>query len=233
MFDLFVLKESFTNGYLYQILTILSGLAIVTGILTILSKNPIVSILFLIALFGSISSYLIIIGLSFIGLSYLIVYIGAVSILFLFILMLINIRSSELQSNTTNSVMLAIFVSIIFSYVLQPSLPYNIANSYYKTFLYNNFLENLSHMMSHPSKFAGEFTTTSLSFKGLSTLDNNMSINFVTSRSWDSNLLESEHITSIGNVMYTNYNLWLLLASLILLLAMVGAIVITIKQPNK
>jgi NADH-ubiquinone oxidoreductase chain 6 len=39
-------------------------------------------------------------------------------------------------------------------------------------------------------------------------------------------------MTTIGNIMYTNYNLWLIIASFILLLAMVGAIVITIKQKN-
>ncbi|EXX74604.1 hypothetical protein RirG_049640 [Rhizophagus irregularis DAOM 197198w] len=61
-------------------------------------------------LFASISVYLILSGLTFIGFSYLIVYIGAVSILFLFILMLINIRTSELQSNNVNSIPLALFI---------------------------------------------------------------------------------------------------------------------------
>ena len=51
------------------------------GILVIISKNPIVSVLFLIGLFLCISCYLILTGLNFIGLSYLLVYIGAVSIL--------------------------------------------------------------------------------------------------------------------------------------------------------
>lgn len=219
MFDLFVVKEHFTNGYLYHILSILSALAIITGILTILSKNPIVSILFLIALFASISSYLIIIGLSFIGLVYLIVYIGAVSILFLFILMLINIRTSELQSNTTNSIMLAIIVVIFYNYTLQFSLPYNITSFRYNTILAKGFMYNPS---------SNKVKNLFLSFD-----TNSSDIYYVTSKSWDSNLLENEHITSIGNVMYTNYNLWLLLTSLILLLTMVGAIVITIKQSNK
>jgi NADH-ubiquinone oxidoreductase chain 6 len=40
-------------------------------------------------------------------------------------------------------------------------------------------------------------------------------------------------MTTIGNIMYTNYNIWLLIASFILLLAMVGAIVITIKQQQQ
>ena len=55
---------------------------------------------------------------------------------------------------------------------------------------------------------------------------------FITSKIWDGNLAESNHITAIGNIMYTNYSIWLIIASFILLLAMVGAIVITIK-PRK
>ena len=55
---------------------------------------------------------------------------------------------------------------------------------------------------------------------------------FVNNNVWDGNLAESSHITSIGNIMYTNYSMWLLLTSIILLLAMVGTIVITIKQKN-
>jgi NADH-ubiquinone oxidoreductase chain 6 len=58
-------------------------------------------------------------------------------------------------------------------------------------------------------------------------------IHFVTSKIWDGNLIEYSDITSIGNVMYSNYNMWLILASLILLLAMIGAIVITIKSSHK
>jgi NADH-ubiquinone oxidoreductase chain 6 len=62
-------------------------------------------------------------------------------------------------------------------------------------------------------------------------LDNG-EISFVTSKIWDGNLAETSHITSIGNIMYTSYSMWLILTSIILLLAMVGAIVITIKQKN-
>jgi NADH-ubiquinone oxidoreductase chain 6 len=65
---------------------------------------------------------------------------------------------------------------------------------------------------------------------GLNTDKNDLC--FITSKIWDGNLAESNHITAIGNIMYTNYNIWLIIASFILLLAMVGAIVITIK-PRK
>jgi NADH-ubiquinone oxidoreductase chain 6 len=56
-----------------------------------------------------------ILGINFIGLSYLLVYVGAVSILFLFILMLINIRISELVDNSSNSVPLAILIGVFFN----------------------------------------------------------------------------------------------------------------------
>jgi NADH-ubiquinone oxidoreductase chain 6 len=128
MNNLFLISETFTNGYISNILNIISLFAIFCAISVIVNKNPIISILFLIGLFASISSYLIILGLSFIGLSYLIVYIGAVSILFLFILMLINIRISELQSNTNNSIPLTIIIGISISYSLFQLLPYNIAS---------------------------------------------------------------------------------------------------------
>ncbi len=222
--SLFILSESYTNGYRAEVLDILSLLAILSGILVIISKNPIVSVLFLIGLFLSISSYLIILGLSFVGLSYLLVYVGAVSILFLFILMLINIRVSELLSYTSNSLPLAILITISFNYPIYQMLPYSIAtfNSY--TVSLNNTLNDIwSNNYSDYLNKVFKLNTLELD-KG--------EIYFVTSKIWDGNLSETNHITSIGNIMYTSYSIWLIITSIILLLAMVGAIVITIKQRN-
>ena len=224
MNSLFVISETFTNGYRAEILAIISLVSILCGILVIVSKNPIVSVLFLIGLFLSISSYLIILGLNFIGLSYLLVYVGAVSILFLFILMLINVRISELLSDTSNSIPLGIIITISFYYPVYQILPYSIAslNSYtvdfkntFSSMWYNNYSDYLNKFFN----------------LGGTQLDNG-EISFVTSKIWDGNLSESSHITSIGNIMYTSYSIWLILTSIILLLAMVGAIVITIKQKN-
>jgi NADH-ubiquinone oxidoreductase chain 6 len=100
-------------------------LSIISGILIITTKNPIVSVLFLILLFSSVSAYLIFIGLNFLGIAYLLVYVGAVSILFLFILMLINIRVSELLSNSGNSIPLSILTIIAFFVPLNVLLPIN------------------------------------------------------------------------------------------------------------
>jgi len=113
MSNLYLLKN-ITYGYSTEFLFFLTITPIILGIFIIITKNPIISVLYLILLFSSISCYLILIGVNFIGISYLLVYVGAVSILFLFILMLINIRVSELINDTNNNTPLAILAIIIF-----------------------------------------------------------------------------------------------------------------------
>ena len=218
MWNLFILNETFTNGLNYNILNIISVLSVLCGIFVIISKNPIVSVLFLISLFLNIAGYLMILGINFIGLSYLLVYVGAISILFLFILMLINVRISELVTDNSNSVPLAIIIGILFNVALYASLPSNYVDN-----LKTNDIENIftSKLVDQVTSYINLSSTKDIQ-------DNDLS--FVSSQIWDGTLIESSHITSIGNVMYTVYPIWLILTSLVLLLAMVGAIVITIKQ---
>ncbi len=224
MNSIFLINETFTNSYRTEILDIISLLAILCGILVIISKNPIISVLFLIGLFLSIASYLMILGLNFIGLSYLLVYVGAVSILFLFILMLINVRISELLSNTSNSIPLAILITASFNYPVYQILPYSIASFNSYTVDLNNTLNDIWY--NNYSDYLNKF------FKLNNAELDSGEIFFVTSKIWDGNMAEASHITSIGSIMYTSYSIWLIITSIILLLAMVGAIVITIKQKN-
>jgi NADH-ubiquinone oxidoreductase chain 6 len=191
---LYIVNEMTFNGYSAVNLDILYIIAILLGIFVIVSKNPIVSVLFLIGLFLCIAAYLILTGLNFIGLSYLLVYIGAVSILFLFILMLINVRISELLIDSINSIPLAILIGGLFNYFVNNVLPYMVMTN------------NLLYHFTIKKKLTN-----------------------VTSVSWDGYLAETSHITSIGNVLYGHYSIWLIITSIILLLAMVGAIVITLK----
>ena len=194
MNNLFLVNETFTNGYLANILNIISLFAIFCGVFVIISKNPVVSVLFLIGLFGNIASYLILIGLGFMGLAYLVVYIGAISILFLFILMLINIRISELQSNTRNTIPLAITITIALNYPLFKLLPYDVA------ILSNNLNDSFFYL--YINKYNRNY------INNLNALDKSVEhISFVTSNMWDGNLAENGHITSIGSVLYTNYNM--------------------------
>ena len=202
MFNIYLISDTF-YGFFIGFLDIIVLVSLLSGILIIVSKNPIVSVLYLILLFSSISCYLILIGIKFIGISYLLVYVGAVSILFLFILMLINIRVSELISDTNNNIPLGILTILAFFIPLSNLLPDNKINIDSSTTKINNFMANIK---------------------------SDEQLSYVSSNSWDGTLIDISDISSIGNIMYTSYSMWLILTSVILLLAMVGSIVITIKQ---
>jgi len=116
--NLYIVSVDLINGLYPIVLDVLSLISIFSGILVITTKNPIVSILFLISLYLVVAVYLIMVGMHFIGLSYILVYVGAISILFLFIIMLMNIRMAALQSHTGNSLPLALIFSIIIYYAL-------------------------------------------------------------------------------------------------------------------
>ncbi len=204
MLNLVVLDDLF-NGFWLGFLDLLAIISVILGIFIIVTKNPVISVLFLILLFSSIAGYLILLGVKFIGISYLLVYVGAVSILFLFILMLINIRVSELISDTNNNIPLALvtiltFVVLFTTVIPEVSVNYGMMGKQVYTFLQD--------------------------------IVNTDNLQYVTSKNWDGNLVDNTDIISIGNIMYTSYSIWLLITSIILLLAMVGAIVITIKQKN-
>lgn len=200
MLNIYTIPNSL-NGFSIEFLYIITIISLLSGILIIITKNPIVSVLYLILLFSSISCYLIFIGMKFIGLSYLLVYVGAVSILFLFILMLINIRVSELISDTSNNIPLAILTILAFFIPFSNLLPDNRTNM--ENFQIKDIFES--------------FTSTGQT-------------SYVSSNNWDGTIVDTNDIISIGNIMYTSYSIWLIITSIILLLAMVGSIVITIKQ---
>jgi len=189
-----------TSEFYTTMIHILEIFILISSVMVIINVNPIISILYLIALFLSVSIYLIIIDVIFLGLSYLLVYIGAVSILFLFILMLIDIRISELQEKSNNSVFLSIIIGIILLNI------FNIYNN--KNILLNN-------------KYINDNV--------YNIIINNNNINFISYNNWNSSINENYDLISIGNILYTSHSIFIILALLILLLAMVGAIKINIK----
>jgi NADH-ubiquinone oxidoreductase chain 6 len=141
---MYILPDLF-NGYSTSFLDLIIIIAIFSGIFIIITKNPIISVLYLILLFSSISCYLIFIGIKFIGISYLLVYVGAVSILFLFILMLINIRVSELISDTNNNIPLAIIAIIAFFIPLSDLVPDTKNNLNFNGFEFTYFFNNITN----------------------------------------------------------------------------------------
>lgn len=214
MYNIFLLNDNITNGFSAGLPDIIYVLALLLAYCTIASKNPIVSVLYLIALFVNIASLLILVGYNFLGLSYILVYVGAISILFLFILMLINIRTSEITHNTRKDGPLTIGVGVSFIITVSQALPINLTE-------YTVFSEIAKTYVQSAIEIDNE---------SVKIMDLKQYMGFASSKGWDNSLVEATHITGIGNIMYTNYAIWLIVSSMILLTGMVGAIVITIKQ---
>ena len=76
---------------------ILGGLTIGTALMVVLSKHPIRSVLFLVATFFLISCHYILLNAQFLAIVNIIVYAGAIMVLFLFVLMLLNLSQDKIQ----------------------------------------------------------------------------------------------------------------------------------------
>lgn len=100
------------------LLDLLAFGAVLSGIFVITAKNPVISVLFLISVFINVAGYLVLLGVAYLGLAYLIIYVGAIAILFLFVIMMLNLRLVELidtgQEYTQNLPLGAIIGSLFF-----------------------------------------------------------------------------------------------------------------------
>jgi len=113
------------------ILEILAFACIISSILVITSRNPVIAVIYLISVFINAACYLLMLGLGFIGLTYLLLYVGAITILFLFVIMSINIKLTDIMeagSQYTQNIPLAISIGILFIYELFSILPNSIYN---------------------------------------------------------------------------------------------------------
>lgn len=229
MTNLMFIPESLTSGFSPIGLDILSFGAILSAILVITARNPVISVLFLIALFVNIAGYLILLEINFIGLAYITVYVGAIAILFLFVIFLLDIKLAELhQDNNKNkaSLPLAAIIGVAFLYPLYSIIPKNVIEmkslSFHVFNWFNSFIIEGSPK-SFTSFMVGQ--NNRLSEEQLSKIDLELALTDL----WDGNFAAFTQISSIGNIMYTNYMLWFFVSSIILLLAMVAAISLTFK----
>lgn len=97
-----------------ELFYIFSGLALVSALLVITSRNPIHSVLFLILVFCNVSALILMLGAEFMAMIFLIVYVGAIAVLFLFVVMMLNVKISEYRDNYVYYVPIGGFISLIF-----------------------------------------------------------------------------------------------------------------------
>ena len=123
---MYVKKKMDFSNFLLDLLAL--G-AIVSAILVITSKNPVISVLFLISVFVYSACYLLVLGVGFVGLSYLIIYVGAITVLFLFVIMMINIKLVDLLdvgTEYTQNLPLGLIITGLFFYEMLTISPINI-----------------------------------------------------------------------------------------------------------
>ena len=163
-----------------------SIIAVVSAIMVTVSKNTVHSVFFLILDFISISCLFIMIGAEFLGMIMLIVYVGAVAVLFLFVVMMLNVAQQKNEWFISQESSGHIPVGLIISAIIFFELIIVVGGWKYKPDLFK--INNLN--------LSGEISNTH----------------------------------SLGQVLYTDYIHIFQISGMILLVAMIGAIVLTFRQ---
>jgi NADH-ubiquinone oxidoreductase chain 6 len=110
------------------LLEFLTLISLISALCVITSTNPVIAIVFLIVLFVNVGVYLILMGLQFIGLSYLLVYVGAITVLFLFIVMMLSSNSEtdsfvDVGVNYNKLLPLVFSIAVLFLILLLKIIP--------------------------------------------------------------------------------------------------------------
>jgi len=194
---------------------ILAFTTLLSSLLVITSKNPVIAVIFLISVFVNAAGYLILLGVGFIGISYIIVYVGAIAVLFLFVVMMINIKLTDILetgSQYTKNLPLALAIAALFIYEIFNIMPFTF-NNVSGIFTLIEFLTN--------------FNTTILN----SDISNLLTVNMaIIPNIADTAFNNYTQIQAIGQGLYTYGAIWLIICSIILLLAMVAPIFIARKS---
>ena len=167
-----------------------SSFALISGVMVIQSKNPVHSVLFLILVFFNAAGLLILLGLDFFALIFLVVYVGAIAVLFLFVVMMLHIKLTEINEKKLRYLPVGGFLGVLFLFEIflivdNDLIPLLITGKeYYKYGAINNEWAVLNHT----------------------------------------------NIEALGGIIYTFYFYFFLIAGLVLLVAMIGAIVLTMHK---
>lgn len=163
---------------LFSILLLLSALAV------IFVKNPVHSVLFLMLVFVNASGLLILLGTDFLALIFIMVYVGAIAVLFLFVIMMLNIKMIEWTEFLYRYLPMGVLLWVMLIIELY--------------WLFQKDFGVFSKWMIKPELF-----------------------------NWLDAIAFQNTLQVIGNLTYTVFSFEFVLASLVLLVAMVGAIVLT------
>jgi len=164
-----------------------AGICVASAVMVIASRNPVHSVLFLILAFVNAAGLFVLMGAEFLAMILIVVYVGAVAVLFLFVVMMLDVDFAELRQGFLDYLPVGGLIAFIF------------------------FLELLGVVMTWAIGPGIEKTITS-PIPNIDTVSNT---------------------AALGHVLYTRYIYYFQAAGLVLLVAMIGAIVLTLRhKPN-
>ncbi|MDF1681549.1 NADH-quinone oxidoreductase subunit J [Ponticaulis sp.] len=159
--------------------SILSAIVLIAAFCVIAARNPVHSVLFLILAFFTASGLLVLIGAEFLAMLLIVVYVGAVAVLFLFVVMMLDVDFVELKQGFLNYAPFGGVVALVFFAEIA--------------------LVASAMGASRPEAF-------------------------------DASPNAETNVEAIGQVMYTDYLLLFQISGIVLLIAMIGAIVLTLRH---
>ncbi len=157
---------------------------VTAGLFTVVSRNPVHSVLWLILAFLSSAGLFVLLGAEFVAMLLIIVYVGAVAVLFLFVVMMLDVDFAELKAEMAKYVPLALLIGIVL--LMQLGLVFG-------TWAFSDEAEGLRAAIAPDAA-------------------------------------EVHNTAALGRLLYDDYFLLFQLAGLILLVAMIGAIVLTLRH---
>ena len=167
--------------YLFAVISIISGLMVIRA------ENPVHSVLFLILAFFNTSGLLLLLEVEFLAMVFLVVYVGAIAVLFLFVVMMLNIKIGRENTDLFQYVPIGSVIGVIF--LLEIFLITS-----------RDYVPLIDESIRNSGTIEWNFLLNSLS-----------------------------NVEALGQLMYTYYFYFFIVAGFILLVAMVGAIILTMQ----
>lgn len=167
--------------YILSVAMVLSALAVIS------SRNPVHSVLFLIFCFFNAAGLFVLLGAEYIAMTLVIVYVGAVAVLFLFVVMMLDVDLAEMREGFLKYLPVGFVVAAL------------LFGELYMVFSVMDEAQILAAQAAHPIPAASEVSNT----------------------------------LAIGRILYTDYIYAFQLSGIILLVAMIGAIVLTLREKKR
>lgn len=256
------MQRQFNMSGQATLFSLFATIALISGVMVIRARNPVHSVLFLIVVFCSSSGLLMLLGLDFFAMIFLVVYVGAIAVLFLFVVMMLNIKLAEIHENVLRYLPVGGLLGFLFLCeilvvvdndliaLLSPTWSDSITQSSlnffeqidltscfalgligtffgrgYRSESLNAIFHEFSRDLSSPITIGQGPLSVDVAGMLPETLQElSAPLNYP---EWTTQLQVISNIEAVGQLVYTYYVLYFFLAGLILLVAMIGAIVLT------